>query len=243
MTVCRPHEHTPEAVAKRLAQTTALSYLRDWIYGGIDGAVTTFAIISGVIGGGLSHVVIIILGIANVMADGFSMAASNYLGTKAEREEFQRYQKFEREQVQHCPEGETEEIRQIYRKKGLSGEALEKVVESITSDPEVWVDTMLSEEYGLPKNIRSPVKSAMSTFCAFIVCGMVPLLPYLLPIPRPEFYSILSTALVFVLIGSLKSKWTVQRWWVSGLVTLGVGAGAAILSYLIGYFVQFYLKR
>src|SRR5256885_14766091 len=78
------HDHSPEAIRKRLADGPRHNYLRDWIYGGIDGSVTTFAVVTGVTGSGLSTLVILIMGFANLVADGFSMAASNYLGTKAE---------------------------------------------------------------------------------------------------------------------------------------------------------------
>jgi hypothetical protein len=81
------HDHTREAIRRRLAAGPRLNYLRDWIYGGIDGAVTTFAIVSGVVGAEFSSVVILVLGFANLLADGFSMAASNFSGTRAEREE------------------------------------------------------------------------------------------------------------------------------------------------------------
>ncbi|HFD2274735.1 TPA: VIT1/CCC1 transporter family protein, partial [Legionella pneumophila] len=77
------HGHSQKEIRERLTQTPSQNYLRDWIYGGIDGVVTTFAIVSGVVGGQLSSLVILILGFANLLADGFSMAASNYLGTKS----------------------------------------------------------------------------------------------------------------------------------------------------------------
>ena len=80
------HDHSPEAIGQRLAGGPSASYLRDWIYGGIDGAVTTFAVVSGVAGAGLPSSIIIILGIANLIADGFSMAVSNFLGNRAENQ-------------------------------------------------------------------------------------------------------------------------------------------------------------
>src|SRR5688500_20164740 len=78
------HEHSPEAIRRRLESGPTHNYLRDWIYGGIDGAVTTLAVVTGVAGAQLSPWIILVLGFANLLADGFSMAASNYLGTKAE---------------------------------------------------------------------------------------------------------------------------------------------------------------
>ena len=84
------HSHTPEGVRERLAQGARVSYLRDWIYGAIDGGVTTFAIVAGVVGANLPSAVVLLLGFANLIADGFAMAASNYSGTKAELDEYRR---------------------------------------------------------------------------------------------------------------------------------------------------------
>ena len=83
-------EHTTEAIRDRLDADPKVSYLRDWVYGGIDGAVTTFAIVAGVVGADMGARVILILGLANLLADGFSMAAGNYSGTKSEVEDYER---------------------------------------------------------------------------------------------------------------------------------------------------------
>ena len=143
------HDHSTQAIRDRLEQGNEASYLRDWIYGGIDGAVTTFAIVSSVIGADLSTKIILILGAANIFADGFSMAASNYTGTKAENEEFDRIRAYEERQIDRNREGEVREIREIYRAKGFDGNDLDRAVEIITSDRKLWVDTMMTEEYGL----------------------------------------------------------------------------------------------
>ena len=84
------HGHSVEEIRQRLSSERQVSYVRDWVYGGIDGAITTFAIVAGVVGAALSSKVIIILGLANLLADGLSMAASNYSGTKAEVDDVQR---------------------------------------------------------------------------------------------------------------------------------------------------------
>ena len=139
MTVSLEHDHSPEAIRERLSAGPRHSYIRDWVYGGIDGSVTTFAVVSGVVGASLSPVVILILGFANLVADGFSMAASNYLGTKAEQEDFKRLEVIEYRHVDTNPEGEREEVRQIFTEKGFEGEDLERVVELITSDRTRWV--------------------------------------------------------------------------------------------------------
>ena len=144
------HSHTPSDIAKRLRHGPHVSYLRDWVYGGIDGTVTTFAIMAGVVGASLSPSVVIILGIANLLADGFSMAAANYTGTRAERDEYDQLRHMEERHVALAPEGEREEIRQIFRAKGFEGEALEAAVRVITNHREQWIDTMMAEEHGMP---------------------------------------------------------------------------------------------
>lgn len=229
------HEHTPEAIQERLAEGPTFSYLRDWVYGGIDGGVTTFAIVSGVVGADLPSRVIVILGIANLLADGFSMAAGNYSATRTEQEHVDHVRQIERRHVKVDPEGEREEIRQIYAQKGFEGEGLERVVEVVTADEERWIDTMLQEEYGLPLEIRSPVKSAAATFAAFVLAGAVPLLPWAFPIESRFELSVLMTMAVFFAIGSLRSRWAVAPWWRAGLETWALGTVAASLAYLVGW--------
>jgi len=232
------HEHTPAAISARLAIGPRQNYLRDWIYGGIDGSVTTFAVVSGVVGARLSTWVIVVMGFANLVADGFSMAASNFLGTRAEHEDLKRIEAIENRHVDIAPDGEKEEVRQIFEKKGFSGSELTNVVALITSDRTRWVRTMLTEEYGLPQSVRSPWLAALTTFSAFSVCGLVPLLPFLLGVTNPLGISMVLTGFVFFVIGSVKSCWSTANWWSSGLSTLAVGTVAAALAYLAGLFIE-----
>ncbi|HEY6231742.1 MAG TPA: VIT1/CCC1 transporter family protein [Pyrinomonadaceae bacterium] len=173
------HEHTIEAIHERLSAGPRLNYLRDWIYGGIDGAVTTFAVVSGVVGARLSAWIILVMGFANLLADGFSMAASNFLGTRAEHDDLKRLEAVEHRHLDLDPEGEREEVRQIFRSKGFAGDDLTRLVSLITADRARWVRTMLTEEYGLPPEVRSPWLAAVCTFSAFLACGLVPLIPFL----------------------------------------------------------------
>ena len=231
------HEHSIEAIQRRLSSVRH-NYVRDWIYGGIDGAVTTFAVVSGVAGAQLSPLIVLILGFANLVADGFSMAASNYLGTRAEIDDYRRLEEIEYRHIRVNPEGEREEIRQIYKEKGFENEELEKAVELITADKERWVQTMLTEEYGLPAEIRSPWKAAFSTFSAFVICGLVPLIPYLFGAESSFGISSALTGLTFFVIGSVKSRWSTASWLHSGLETFFVGALAAVLAYAVGILLK-----
>src|ERR671918_524867 len=216
------HEHSKQAIARRLSGAPSSSYLRDWVYGGIVGAE-------------LSNRVVLILGVANLVADGFSMAASNYSGTKTEHEEQAHLRAIEERHIDAVPAGEREEIRQIFRGKGFRGRDLERAVDVITADRDRWLDTMLAEEYGLPKAVRSPLKAAASTFVSFVLCGAVPLMPFLVESPAMFQVSIVMTAMVFFLIGSAKSRWSPVSWWRSGTETLAIGLGAAALAFLIGH--------
>jgi VIT1/CCC1 family predicted Fe2+/Mn2+ transporter len=228
------HEHSPEAIRLRLARGPRHSYLRDLVYGGIDGAVTTFAIVSGVVAADLSSRVILILGFANIVADGFSMAAGNYLGTRTERDEWEHLAAVEQRHIEEVPEGEREEVRQIFRDKGLDGEPLEAVVNAVTADRNRWIRLMLTEEYGLPREVRSPWVAALGTFGAFLVCGLVPLVPFLLKLDAAATVAALATGGVFFTIGALRSRWSPHAWWRSGLETLGVGTIAASAAYALG---------
>jgi VIT1/CCC1 family predicted Fe2+/Mn2+ transporter len=97
---------------------------------------------------------------------------------------------------------------------------------------------MLTEEYGLPTEVRSPYYAALSTFTAFLVCGLVPLFPYLARVPHAAEVSVIATGIVFFAIGSAKSRWSTVSWWRSGLTTLLVGAIAAGLAYVAGMFLK-----
>jgi VIT1/CCC1 family predicted Fe2+/Mn2+ transporter len=232
------HDHSPEAIEKRLADGPKVNYLRDWVYGGIDGAVTTFAIVAGAVGAELSSRVVLILGVANLLADGFSMAAANFSGTKTEIEDYERLKEMEERHVKLYPDGERQEIRQIYRNKGFTGSKLEQLVSLITSREDNWVDTMLTEEHGLALVTRSPVKAALSTFAAFVICGAVPLLPFVFSMPSAPVTATAMTAAVFFGIGSFKSHWSMYSWWRSGSETLVIGMLAALLAYLVGRILE-----
>ncbi len=232
------HEHSAEAIQERLAAGPRHNYLRDWIYGGIDGSITTFAVVTGVAGAQLSPWIILVLGFANLFADGFSMAASNFLGTKAEHDDWHRLEAIENRHIDLEPEGEREEVRQIFQLKGFEGEDLTRIVELVTANRKRWVATMLTEEYGLPHEVRSPWIAALSTFTAFLVCGLVPLVPYLLGVSESLVLSSIMTASVFFAIGSVKSKWSTTPWWRSGFTTLMVGGIAASLAYVTGVLLK-----
>ncbi len=232
------NQHSPEVISERLKNKPQQSVLSDAVLGGIDGCVTTFAVVSGAIGAHFPSNVALILGLANLIADAFSMAISNCESIKAQQDFNNSIRRIEAEHIEKIPVGEREEIRQIYMQKGFKGDVLEQIVTTITSDKQLWIDTMLTEEYGLQKTNQNPIKSATSTFTAFIIVGIMPLIPFLMPSLEQNHQFILSTCIagiMFFLIGTLKNLVLNQPILRAGISTLLTGGAAAGMAYLVGY--------
>lgn len=234
-------DHSPGAISARLATRKTAGYLGDAVLGAIDGCVTTFAVVAAAVGGGFSGNVIIVLGFANLIADGFSMAVSNYLGTKSQHEEIENARADERRHIEEIPEGEREEIRQIFAGKGFAGEVLETIVTVITADRKLWVETMVTEELGLDGGKRSPRRAALATFVAFLCVGLLPLIPYLVPLldhSRQFVASAVMTGVAFAAIGVAKGMLLRRSVLRSGLETLLTGGGAAALAFFVGAWLR-----
>lgn len=186
----------------------------------------------------------LILGGANLIADGFSMAVSNFLGLRAERQQLERARREEERHVSLVPEGEREEIRQIFAAKGFEGADLERIVEVITADRDLWVSTMLSEELGLAGTAPHPLRAGATTFLAFVAVGSFPLAAFVVDAIAPGglghafAWSAAMTAVAFFAVGSLKARFVEQSWWRSGLETLAIGGVAALLAYAAGAFLE-----
>lgn len=215
--------------------------MSDAVLGGIDGCVTTFAVVCGAVGAGFSATVAIVLGLANLVADGFSMAVSNFEAIRAQAEHAEALRRQEHDHIDRVPEGEREEIRQIFAGKGFTGDTLERIVDTICQDRQLWVDTMLQEEHGVALGEARPWRSALTTFAAFVVVGLIPLLPLFLPGWSAGWQFGLSAALaglMFLGIGMLKSLVFGRPVWRAGLSTLATGGTAAALAFFTGYLLR-----
>ncbi|MEM4261516.1 MAG: VIT1/CCC1 transporter family protein [Candidatus Diapherotrites archaeon] len=218
-------------------------YVGDLVYGALDGIITTFAVVAGSAGAGLSSGVVIVLGFANLIADGISMSVGNYLSLKSEKSYYEAQRKTEEFEVKKFPDVERKEIREIYRKKGFSGKALEQIVALITSNKKTWVDTMMNDELGLTIDQRKPIFAGLATFFAFVVAGFVPLIAYIathffgfpkeLALPT----SITLSFLTIFSVGSLRSLVIAKPWLNAGFEMLIVGGLAAVASFFIGDFL------
>lgn len=212
-------------------------FIHDIVYGGNDGIVTTFAVVAGTVGADMPHYVIIILGLSNIVADGLSMATGSFLSIRSEQGQYERLRKEELEEIEKHPEMEREEVRRAYAQKGFSGEDLEKVVDILTKDKEIWADTMMQEEHNMSKE-EDPqaVKHGFMTFLSFCVFGMIPLVPYIFGISRDHRFetAVVSTLLALAILGFTRSYVTKERLIRGPIEVTAVGALGAVVAYAIG---------
>jgi VIT1/CCC1 family predicted Fe2+/Mn2+ transporter len=214
--------------------------IKDVIYAASDGIVTTFAVVAGATGAMLSSEIIVILGFANLLADGVSMAVADYLGTRSEIEYADKERERETYEVENIPEAEKEEMRQIFRRRGLTEQSAERLAEIVSSDKKLWVEMMMTEELGIAQVERSsPWKGAGATFLSFVAAGFMPLLffalSYALIISNTFILSVVTTLASLFIVGTLRVIVTRRNWLRSGLEVLAAGSVAAAVAYLIGY--------
>ncbi|MBI4991690.1 MAG: VIT1/CCC1 transporter family protein [Candidatus Harrisonbacteria bacterium] len=217
-------------------------YIKDMVYGANDGIITTFAVVAGAAGADLSPAVIIILGISNLLADGFSMAASNYLGTTSEHSLFKEEEKREIDEVENLPDSEKEEVREVFLNKGFSDVDTSQLVNLISKNKNFWVDFMMRYELELSMpSVGGEWKAATMTFLTFVFAGTLPLLPFIvLPVSPAQTLnaSVIFTAVSLFLVGSARHFITRKNWFWSGLEMLFVGGIAAVVAYWVGYLVS-----
>lgn len=231
----------PHSVAAAESHTQAQGrYIKSVVYGGLDGIITTFAVVAGVAGASLSAGVVLILGFANLIADGISMAIGDYLSSKSEREYEAAERKREAWEVEHYPEGEKKELVEIYEGKGVNHDDAKAMVDIIAKNPRAWVDIMMVEELGIVGGEDSPLGNAMATFFSFALFGFIPLLTYVVanfvPLLRANSFPVaaaLTGATLFAL-GAVKVRITGKNWLISGLETFVIGGITAAAAYGVG---------
>lgn len=220
------------------------NWVTDFVYGGIDGAVTTFAVVAGVEGASLSVPIILILGFANLFADGFSMSIGKYLSDKTNLDQFETIRQAEYRHLKQIPDHEEQEVEDILKAYGFKGQDLERGTKIITSNPDAWVDLMMRHEFNMTLENISPIKGALITFCSFVLIGFIPMIGYVfapvigLNSDETFIFTIFSTLLALGVVGTVKSRFSQKSWWKSGLETALIGGVAAAIAYLVGYWLQ-----
>jgi len=220
----------------------ASRYLKDAVYGANDGIITTFAIVAGVAGAGLSSATVLLLGTASLVADGFSMAVSSWLSTKSEREVYQRERFVEEWELRNRRASELTEMRKMLTEKGYSPIEAKTLSDLLVKNKDLWLDVMMREELQLSgAHALEPLRGALTTFFAFVVAGSIPLFSYIFfPSHHPNlfFTASLFTAIALFVAGSLRSNFVKRRALFSGFEMLIVGGIAAVIAYTIGAFIK-----
>ncbi|MGH2738935.1 MAG: VIT1/CCC1 transporter family protein [Actinomycetota bacterium] len=205
-------------------------WIRDATFGVNDGLVSVLTLLAGV-AGAVEGDVVLLAGIAGLIAGAISMAVGAYVSAKAYRAYYRKELQREVREMRDLPEVEREEIRGIYRDRGFEGDLLERVVETITSNPRVWLKVMMSEELGLSAQFARPLGAAAVVFVAFVSGGIIPVVPFLFGQGLGTLAVAFGlTALALLAAGSIRSRFTGERPVLAGLELIGmatIGVGVA----------------
>ena len=221
-------------------------FVKAAVFGANDGIITTFAVVAGVAGASLSPAIVLILGFANLLADGFSMGVGDFLGERSEHK-YKRYQlSIEEWEIANIPQEERKELLGFFQDRGVGGKHAEELTQIIEKYPKLWSELGFIEEMGeFPELQKGVWKSGVVTFVGFVVAGFLPLIPYVLEavnivnLGDAQFaFSAMSTAIALFTVGVLRTLVTKGRWWLNGLEVLLVGSIAAGAAYSIGSIVQ-----
>lgn len=223
-------------------------YIKSIVYGGLDGIITTFAVVAGAAGGGFGPNIVIVMGVSSLLADALSMGVGDALSSKAETEVAKREREREAWELENFKEGEIQEMIEIYTGKGMSAADAELVIRVCAKYEDLFVDMMLVDELGIepPGEDDSAYKDGAITFASFCFFGFFPLAAYCIFGTANEdldsralfMISCILTCVMLFVLGAVKSLMTTRSWWVSGLEVLGVGSMVAVVAFGIGVFIE-----
>ncbi len=234
-----------EGRAHQLHGSFDSKFLKAAVFGANDGIITTFAVVAGVAGAGLSPAIVLILGFANLIADGISMGIGDYLGERSENR-FKQYQyAVEQWEIKNIPDEETKELQAFFLKRKVDGVDAEQLTKIVCKYPALWSEIGFFDEMGSSPVVEASMwKTGVVTFLSFAIAGGLPLLPYVLEslgivIFADRFFaSIVATATTLFVVGSARTLVTKGRWWVNGLEMLGIGTIAAVAAFVTGAFIN-----
>ncbi len=214
--------------------------IENLILGGQDGLVNVLGIILGVAAATSDSRIVIIAGLAATFAESISMGAVAFTSQKAGKQFYESEKARELKEIEEMPEQEKQEIREIFAKKGFKGKDLERVVEVISSDKKVWLETMMSDELKLSSyEATDPKQSAVVVGLSALVGSVLPLLPFFLFSVETAFVaSIVFSVFILFVAGAIKAKFTIGSWKKSGMEMAAIGTLAAISGYVIGILLK-----
>jgi len=209
-------------------------WLRPAVFGAMDGLVSNFALIAGVVGGQVDSQVVVITGLAGLAAGAFSMAAGEYTSVASQAELAQAEIEVERRELTHRPHAEQRELAQLYMSRGLDRDLAWEVASQLSKNPEAALEVHAREELGIdPDDLPSPLVAAVSSFGSFALGAFLPVLPYLLGATAIWPAMVLAMLGLF-LCGAIVSTVTARSWWYAGTRQLVLGGLAAGVTFLVG---------
>ncbi len=216
------------------------SGLSDFILGAQDGLVNVLGVVLGIAAATNDARVVLVAGLATTFAESISMGAVAYTTTLADADLYQSEREREYRHIVEAPNLETKEIRDIYESKGFKGDLLERIVQTITANKDVWVAVMMAEEHQLsPVDRKTALKAAWVVGLSAIVGSLVPIAPFVfLPVVTSMWVSVLFTALVLFGIGAYKARVTVGKPMRSGIEMTVIGIVSAMAGYLVGVLLK-----
>lgn len=228
-------------IAPEKHSTESGQYIKSIVYGGLDGIITTFAIVAGVAGADLSPGVVLVLGFANLVADGISMGFGDYISSKAELDYAKTERAREAWELDNYPQGEMREMVEIYMARGFSEEDAQRAIEILASNREFFIDHMMVQELGLmpPDEDNNPAKDGLITFGSFLAFGFISMLAYLI-VPNSErqvafALACVLTGITLFVLGVVQGKLTGHNVFKTGFSVLANGAIAAGAAYIISW--------
>lgn len=209
------------------------------VFGINDGLVSNLSLVMGVAGAVTDSRFVLLAGVAGLLAGAFSMAAGEFVSMSAQRELFENQIALERRELAEDPQGELKELELIYRSKGLPNDAAAELASHMMADPVVALETHAKEELGLDlRELGSPWGATFSSFVAFIVGAIIPVVPYLFVPGQTAFTtSLVLSALALLGVGAVLSNFTGRSLWFSAVRMLFIGTLAATITYLVGRMV------
>jgi len=210
--------------------------VREAVFGVQDGLTSTVGALTGIAAGTQRIGTVVIAGCVIVCVESLSMAAGSYLSSKSQRQYLERLLKEEEEEIRRDPEGERQELVEMYRLRGFKDDEIQIIVNRLMSDPKLLLEDMAHKELGIStENLEEPASNAVIMGVAYIIGGAIPVIPYLLLSLGPAMkVSVFGTLLALFLFGGLKGRLVRQVWWKSGLEMLTVAGVAALIGFVIG---------
>lgn len=211
--------------------------LSDFILGSQDGLVNVLGILLGLVAASTPIRIIDVAAFAALAAESISMGAVAYTSTLARRNLYLSEIEREVREMREVPELEREEVREILRRWGYAGDEVEEMVSRIEAKPKAWLDIMMAFELNLAEvKEHQPRTSGLTVLGATVAGSLVPLLPFLVGLPRvpAAIASVVVSGIMLVAIGAYEARTTVGRWWVSGSRMLAIGLGAGLAGFLVG---------